>query len=259
MVAVAAIRKRAVFGDVGGRQAAGVLGYADSMFRHLLPRILLVCASPALAEPISTELTPHVVVWPNRDCAVELASVVWPESPAFMCTVSWTASLGKVELASTSCDDPAAQPEVEAAVASWRWTPVATGKSRKECKVQTLLRADAVRKFWVGFEPDHVATSTVLPEFFHTYAEMKPKSRVSPPFPAGADGLTGADLKCSLSISVDKRGIPTGARALHRCHPAVSDAAMEAAGQWRFYPAYEDGKPVAERFPVTFVFKPPNP
>ena len=57
-----------------------------------------------------------------------------------------------------------------------------------------------------------------------------------------------------LMMVVDELGVPMQVRLLDG-HPALQDAAMQAARQWRFEPAQMDGHPVAASFRLTLNFR----
>lgn len=56
-----------------------------------------------------------------------------------------------------------------------------------------------------------------------------------------------------LMMTVDERGLPVQVQALEG-HPALQEAALQAARQWRFEPARMDGRPVAASFRLTLKF-----
>ncbi|WP_243316934.1 energy transducer TonB [Geothrix paludis] len=57
-----------------------------------------------------------------------------------------------------------------------------------------------------------------------------------------------------LMMVVDERGVPMQVRVLDG-HPALQDAALQAARQWRFEPALMDGRPAAASFRLTLNFR----
>lgn len=57
-----------------------------------------------------------------------------------------------------------------------------------------------------------------------------------------------------LMMVVDEQGVPMQVRALDG-HPALQEAAMQAARQWRFEPARMDGHPVPASFRLTLNFR----
>lgn len=57
-----------------------------------------------------------------------------------------------------------------------------------------------------------------------------------------------------LMMIVDERGTPMQVRVLDG-HPALQEAALQAARQWRFEPARLDGQPVAASFRLTLNFR----
>jgi len=57
-----------------------------------------------------------------------------------------------------------------------------------------------------------------------------------------------------LMMVVDEFGVPMQVRVLDG-HPALQDAALQAARQWRFEPARMDGRAVAASFRITLNFR----
>lgn len=57
-----------------------------------------------------------------------------------------------------------------------------------------------------------------------------------------------------LMMVVDDQGVPMQVRVLEG-HPALQEAALQAARQWRFEPARFDGQPVAASFRLTLNFR----
>lgn len=57
-----------------------------------------------------------------------------------------------------------------------------------------------------------------------------------------------------LMMVVDDQGVPMQVRVLDG-HPALQEAALQAARQWRFEPARFDGQPVAASFRLTLNFR----
>ncbi|WP_243287525.1 energy transducer TonB [Geothrix terrae] len=57
-----------------------------------------------------------------------------------------------------------------------------------------------------------------------------------------------------LMMVVDESGVPMQVRVLDG-HPALQDAALQAARQWRFEPAQMDGRPVVASFRLTLNFR----
>ena len=80
-----------------------------------------------------------------------------------------------------------------------------------------------------------------------------PVHRVDPPYPdfARRARVQGAVV---LLMTVDERGLPTQVSLLNG-HPALGEAALQAARQWRFEPARVDGQPVAASFRLTLNFR----
>jgi protein TonB len=79
-----------------------------------------------------------------------------------------------------------------------------------------------------------------------------PVHRVDPPYPdfARRARVQGAVV---LLMTVDERGLPMQVSLLDG-HPALREAALQAARQWRFEPARMDGRPVTATFKLTLKF-----
>jgi len=95
------------------------------------------------------------------------------------------------------------------------------------------------------------ATGPVIHDFSATAPAIL--SRVDPLYPelARRARIQGTVV---LMMTVDDRGVPMQVRALDG-HPALQEAAMQAARQWRFEPARLDGRPVAASFRLTLNFR----
>lgn len=89
----------------------------------------------------------------------------------------------------------------------------------------------------------------------HDFSATAPAilSRVDPLYPdfARRARVQGTVV---LLMTVDDRGVPMQVRMLEG-HPALQEAAMQAARQWRFEPARLDGRPVAASFRLTLNFR----
>lgn len=95
------------------------------------------------------------------------------------------------------------------------------------------------------------AAGPVIHDFSMT--GLAPLHRVDPLYPdfARRARIQGTVV---LLMTVDERGVPLQVRALDG-HPALQEAAMQAARQWRFEPARLDGRPVAASFRLTLNFR----
>jgi protein TonB len=98
-------------------------------------------------------------------------------------------------------------------------------------------------------------TGTVSGPVVHDFSVtgLVPVHRVDPPYPdfARRARVQGAVV---LLMTVDERGVPLQVQALEG-HPALQEAALQAARQWRFEPARMDGRPVAASFRLTLNFR----
>lgn len=99
------------------------------------------------------------------------------------------------------------------------------------------------------------ATNPTTGPVIHDFSSTAPAilSRVDPLYPelARRARIQGTVV---LLMTVDDRGVPMQVRALDG-HPALQEAAMQAARQWRFEPARMDGRPVAASFRLTLNFR----
>ena len=85
--------------------------------------------------------------------------------------------------------------------------------------------------------------------------EPRKTHHVNPAYPQGAkeEGVQGIVL---LRATVNTEGIPSDFQVLRSPDPRLSEAALEAARQWRWEPARTaDGTPIAVYFTVTFNFR----
>jgi TonB family protein len=79
------------------------------------------------------------------------------------------------------------------------------------------------------------------------------KTRPAYPKSAKEEGVQGIVL---VTAVLDEQGQPRDVRILHSPDPRLSEAAMEAARQWRWEPARtRDGTPIAVYFTLTFNFR----
>jgi protein TonB len=77
--------------------------------------------------------------------------------------------------------------------------------------------------------------------------------RVEPPYPELARKARIQGMVV-LAMLVDEQGVPVQVRALEG-HPALQEAALQAARQWRFEPARMEGHPVSASFKLTLNFR----
>ncbi|HCZ33992.1 MAG TPA: hypothetical protein DHV93_11380 [Holophagaceae bacterium] len=99
--------------------------------------------------------------------------------------------------------------------------------------------------------PAGTASSPVVHDFSMT--GLIPVHRVDPSYPdfARRARVQGAVV---LLMTVDEHGLPMQVSLLDG-HPALREAALQAARQWRFEPARMDGRPVAASFRLTLNFR----
>ncbi|HEY3271570.1 MAG TPA: TonB family protein [Geothrix sp.] len=99
--------------------------------------------------------------------------------------------------------------------------------------------------------PAGSSTGPVIHDFSMT--GLTPRHRVDPLYPdfARRARIQGTVV---LMMIVNERGVPMQVRALDG-HPALQEAALQAARQWRFEPARLDGLPVAASFRLTLNFR----
>jgi len=95
------------------------------------------------------------------------------------------------------------------------------------------------------------STGPVIHDFSATAPAIL--SRVDPLYPdfARRARVQGTVI---LMMTVDDRGVPMQVRMLEG-HPALQEAALQAARRWRFEPARLDGRPVAASFRLTLNFR----
>jgi TonB family protein len=108
---------------------------------------------------------------------------------------------------------------------------------------------------FVVVEPDPPRSRPVPFDEKAGFTEPVKTTHVNPVYPKSAkeEGVQGIVL---LRAAVDTEGVASDIRVLHSPDPRLSEAALEAARQWRWEPARtNDGKPVAVYFTLTFNFR----
>jgi len=94
------------------------------------------------------------------------------------------------------------------------------------------------------------------PEFVPYDTPPEPKFWFKPRYPDIAR-QAGIEGKIILKLLVDTDGAVLKVQLLKSLHPALDDAAVQAARQWKFTPAKQRDKPVRVwvSFPVDFILK----
>jgi TonB family protein len=95
---------------------------------------------------------------------------------------------------------------------------------------------------------------------FRTDGAIQPptiKKRVEPRFPATAsNAMAGRNVIIIVEAVVSKTGCVRSLRIVEQSpFPELNGAALMALSQWRFTPAYLDGKPVDMLFNLSINFK----
>lgn len=70
----------------------------------------------------------------------------------------------------------------------------------------------------------------------------------------GRAAVRSARSSVTLELNIDEHGHVTGAQVVRKLHPALDEAAMQAARKTRFAPAMKDHSPVAAQLRFTFTF-----
>jgi TonB family protein len=107
---------------------------------------------------------------------------------------------------------------------------------------------------FVVVEPDP-PRSRPVPFDDEVFTEPRKTHHVNPAYPKSAkeEGIQGLVL---LSAALDTKGVPSDIRVLSSPDPRLSEAALEAARQWRWEAARTaDGKAIPIYFTLTFNFK----
>ena len=86
----------------------------------------------------------------------------------------------------------------------------------------------------------------------YLWSEVKPKKRVSPKYPKGAQQL-GLEGRCQVRFFIDEKGKPYDIK-VEKCPKVFEDEAKKAAWQWRFYPMKEQGKKIRASFLLSLRF-----
>jgi len=108
---------------------------------------------------------------------------------------------------------------------------------------------------FVVVEPDPPRSRPVPFDKLAGLTEPAIVEKTRPVYPKGAkeEGVQGIVL---LSAALDTQGNPSDIRVLRSPDPRLSEAALEAARQWRWQPARtSEGKPIAVYFTLTFNFR----
>jgi outer membrane biosynthesis protein TonB len=84
---------------------------------------------------------------------------------------------------------------------------------------------------------------------------LAPRRMVEPTYPQAAHELGLPSTRCVARFTVDKKGRPVDIQ-LQSCPTAFRAATLEAAWDWRFWPARVDGRAVDSTFLVAFTFTP---
>lgn len=107
------------------------------------------------------------------------------------------------------------------------------------------------------FDAPVVPMKDVLPDRAPPVLQLTPRvlHRVRPRYPDLARDAELAGV-VSLELSLDERGNVIAVRALDAGAPALLiEAARDAARQWRFAPARQQGRPVPSRVQLSFRFE----
>ena len=117
------------------------------------------------------------------------------------------------------------------------------------------MNGDAAPYVFVFVEPDPPRSRPVPLDEQAGIAEPTIVHKVPPVYPRSAK-LDGAQGIVLVSAAIDTQGNPGEVRVLHSPDPRLSEAAVQAARQWRWEPARtRDGQPIAVRFTLTFNFR----
>jgi len=125
---------------------------------------------------------------------------------------------------------------------------------RKGRAVVGGMDGESAPYIFVVVEPDP-PRSRPVPFDKEVFTEPRKVRHVNPVYPKSAkeEGVQGIVL---LSVALDAEGVPTDIRVLRSPDPRLSEAALEAARQWRWEPARtSEGKALPVYFTLTFNFK----
>ncbi|GEM_PF-5002781 len=103
---------------------------------------------------------------------------------------------------------------------------------------------------WVPAEKTADARTSARP--LHRTAVVAVRE-IKPAYPLLAQHL-GIEGPVSVTVAVDKQGVPISCVASGG-NAILEKAAMDAASEWQFRPATQDGRPVASAFAIRFEFK----
>ncbi|MBN1904693.1 MAG: TonB family protein [Deltaproteobacteria bacterium] len=131
---------------------------------------------------------------------------------------------------------------IMATITKWRFTPsknAAGGACPIIANLPVLLECEEIEKeTWELSEVDKPSRmiSAYPPKYPPDYRKQ---------------GITG---NVKLQIIIDENGIPEDIKIVSLTHKGFADAAIEAAKQYKFSPAYYQGKPVKIRVKLPIVF-----
>jgi TonB family protein len=93
------------------------------------------------------------------------------------------------------------------------------------------------------------------PMLFITAADVQPKRRVRPSYPAAARALNITEARCLVRFVVDDKGRPTDV-SVDGCPNVFHAEVLDAAWQWRFYPVRgASGEKSAATFTLALRFQ----
>ncbi len=104
-----------------------------------------------------------------------------------------------------------------------------------------------------GCPPDEACDGDTM--LLVSSADVQPKRRVRPSYPAAAKALNIAEARCLVRFQVDAKGRPTDI-SVSGCPSVFHAEVLEAAWQWRFYPVRDrSGAKSAATFTLALSFR----
>jgi protein TonB len=103
------------------------------------------------------------------------------------------------------------------------------------------------------YQPPAPAPTPAPPATIRAFTPPRILTRVEPDYPAAAlhAGVQGTVI---LEMTIDERGTPIDVQVLRPQPFGLTQAAVNAAQQWRFEPCTSDGRPVRVQFTLTVRF-----
>jgi TonB family protein len=222
----------------------------------------LICAGVVLLGVVGNAVAQEPVVYRSADPGVKMPVVLDQSLPhytpdAMLAGIQGRVKLECVVLADGSVRDirlveplfPSLDEQVIEAVKTWRFRPGTKDGQPVAVRV----------------EIEHVFTMGGVPRRTGRIYVPGDQGVTAPRIHREVKGLYPAALKMPaplepvmVEVVVLRDGTVRDAKVTQKVAPDLAAAAIEAVRQWRFYPGWKDGEPVATRVTVTVALQVPN-